>query len=142
MSSRFYLAVFVSALIAFFGGWLIFGVVFSDYYSSNTSADARLLMRDPPVMWAIALANIAWALLITSVIKKTGKNTFSKGFLTGLWISFLIGLIFDLSVFAFWEIYSLGFTAADILISSFFWAIIGGISGAILGYGKKSPPAL
>lgn len=94
-------------------------------------------MKDPPVYWAMAISNIAWAILITYVLEKTGSNSFVKGFITGLWVSFLVMLIFDLSIYAFWNIYNLSFLITDIIISSLFWAVGGGLAGAILGSPRR-----
>jgi hypothetical protein len=138
MNNRFFLAVLAASVIAFFGGWIIFGVVFSDYYMSNTKEVAKILVKPEPEIWAIAIGNIAWSILITYVLQKTGNTSFAKGFITSLWFSFLVMLIFDLSVYAFWDIYGIKFVITDILISSVFWGIVGSVSGAILGIKKKT----
>jgi len=137
MSNRFFLAVIVSTCIAFLGGWLIFGFVFSDYYMSNTKEVAKIIVKNQPQMWAVAIANVAWVLLITCVLQKNENETFVKGFTTSLWISFFIMLVINFSVYAFWDIYPLGFILIDIIITTLFWSIIGGIIGAILGGEKK-----
>lgn len=131
------LATLVISVIAFLAGWLIFGIVFADYYTSATMDVAKPIVKLQPVMWAIAIANIAWCALLASVIQGTGDTTFVKGFFTGLRISFLVMLIFNLSVFGFWDIYPLHFLVTDIAVSTLFWGVMGGIAGAILGSAKK-----
>lgn len=138
MNTRFFLAVLVASLLAFFGGWLVFGVAFSDYYDSNMNKAAKILIKEPMAIWAIAISNIAWTLLITWVLQKTGSTTFMKGLSTSLWISFLVILVFDLSIYGFWDIYGLGFIAMDIIVTSIFWGIVGAIAGAVLGSGKNA----
>src|SRR4051812_28602582 len=108
-NNRFLLAVLAGSIIAFFGGWLIFGILFGNYYSSNTNDVARVLMKEEPQVWAIALSNIAWAFLLVFVLQRTHSNTFARGFVTSLWVSALIAGIFDLSMYAFWNIYELRF---------------------------------
>lgn len=137
MKTKFFLAVLAASVLAFFGGWLIFGIIFNEYYSSNTNEAAKLLMKSPTNMWAVAVSNIAWALLITWVLQKTGSTNMMKGFRTSLWVSFLVVLVFNLSMYAFWNIYELPFLIADSVISSIFWGIVGSASGAILGSGQK-----
>lgn len=137
MKTKFFLAVLTASVLAFFGGWLIFGIIFNEYYSSNTNEAAKLLMKSPTNMWAVAVSNIAWALLITWVLQKTGSTNMMKGFRTSLWVSFLVVLVFNLSMYAFWNIYELPFLIADSVISSIFWGIVGSASGAILGSGQK-----
>lgn len=138
MNTRFYLAVLAASLIAFFGGWLIFGILFADFYSSNTNEAAKVLIKTPPEIWAIALSNIGWSLLITWVLQQTGNTTFARGFIISLWISALIILIFDLSIYAFWNMYELGFVIIDVISSSIFWGVVGAVAGGILGGGKKA----
>jgi hypothetical protein len=96
------------------------------------------MLRKPPLMWAIAISNIAWSLLITWVLHKTGNTTFLKGFATSLWISFLVILSFDLSMHAFYAVHETSFIALDVIVSSFFWGIVGGVAGWVLGTGKNS----
>ncbi|HLC82677.1 MAG TPA: hypothetical protein VJI69_02530 [Bacteroidia bacterium] len=139
MNSRFFLSIIVTSFLAFFGGWLLFGIVFADYYMSQASEVSKVLMKNPPEMWAIAIGNIAWVLLITCVLQKVGSLTFTKGFLTSLWISFLVMLMFDISIYAFWNIYKIEFLFVDIIVCSAFWGIMGGIAAIILGSGKKIP---
>lgn len=133
MNNKFYLSVLAATVVAFLGGWLVFGVIFADYYMSHTNEAAKILMKDPPEMWAIAIANLAWSVLITYVLEKTGGNTFLKGFMTGAWVSFLTMVVFDISMYAFWNMYDLGFIFVDILIGTIFWGIVGGVAGAVLG---------
>lgn len=138
MNTRFYLAVLAASFIAFFGGWLIFGILFEDFYLSNTNETAKAIMKTPPEIWAIALSNIGWSLLLTWVLQQTGNTTFVRGLIISLWISSLIVLIFDLSIYAFWNMYDLGFVVIDVISASVFWGIVGGVAGAILGGGKKA----
>lgn len=137
MNGKFFIAIIVSSFVAFWGGWLIFGFVFADYYSSNMNAAAAVLTKDPPSFLAIGIANIAWSILIAWVLQKSNSRSFVTGFLTSLWVSFLIMLAFDLSMYAFWDFYKIGFLVVDIILGSLFWAVVGGVAGAILGSGKK-----
>src|SRR2546428_8571757 len=118
MSNRFFLAAITGAIIAFLGGWLIFGIIFKNYYSSHINEIARVIVREEPKVVAIAISNIAWALLLTFVLQRTGSTNFAKGFIMSLWVSFLIALIFDFSVYAFWNIYEIKFLVMDLVITS------------------------
>jgi hypothetical protein len=138
MNRKFILAVIVSSVVAFLGGWLIFGITFSDYYASHSSEVAKRLMKRPVKVWAVGIGNISWSLLLTYILQKNESNTFLKGLMTSLWVSFLILLIFNFSIYAFWDIYTLDFLISDIFISSLYWGLVGGIAGAILGAEKKT----
>jgi hypothetical protein len=137
MNAKFFLAVLVGSIVAFFAGWLIFGVLFPEFYGHGIKETASAVIKKPPLLWAIGISNIAWVLLITWALQKSGSTSFGKGFLTALWVSVLLIITFDFSFHAFYDIYETSFIALDVLASSVFWAIIGGIAGAILGSGKN-----
>jgi hypothetical protein len=135
MNGKFFLAVIVTAIIAFFGGWLIFGIVLSSYYKAHTNPASFFLMKES--MGALAIAILSTSVLITWIIQRTGSTTFMKGFATTLWVSFLIILTFDLNMYAFWDIFDLGILIVDVIASSIFWALIGGLAGWIIGREKN-----
>lgn len=137
MNSKFFIAVLVTALAAFLGGWLIFGLALAGFYTSNINLESLIIMKSPTILWAMIVGIISWAVLITWVLQKTGSNTFAKGFATSLWVSFLMVLIFDLNMFSMWAIYDLDVIIVDILVSTVFWGLIGGIAGWILGTERK-----
>lgn len=136
-NSKFLPAVIVSSVLAFLGGWLIFGIIFSDYYSSAMTSQAVVLLKTPMNLWATAISTLAGALLFTWVVQKTNNMTFARGFTASLWVSFLLMTIFNLSVYASWNIYDIGFVIGDIGVGAIFWGLIGGVAGAILGTDKK-----
>jgi hypothetical protein len=133
MNSKFIIAVLAASIIVFLGGWILFGIIFSNYYELHTEELAKLIMKKPPVLWTIAVSNIAWALVITWTIQRTNSLTFLTGFLTSSLISFLIITAFDFSMYGFFNIHKLNFVIFDILVSTLFWGIAGGVAGLILG---------
>jgi hypothetical protein len=139
MNAKFVVAILASTVIAYFGGWLIFGIVFDDMYTSNVNPAANFLQRTEPMLWAVFIATLAWCILLTWVLQKTGNTGFKKGFLVGFFISFLIMVLFDLNLYAFWDLYPLKFIVTDIFIGSFFWGLIGSVSGLVLAFKKNAP---
>jgi hypothetical protein len=143
MKTKFVLAVIAGSAVAFLTGWLIFGILFPQFYGSDLKPGALEITKKPPVMWAIAISNIAWVWLLTWVLRKTSNIGFRRGFIISLWISFLILVTYDTSTYAFFDMYELRFVVIDIITSTIFWAFIGGICGAILGTkNKKTEPAV
>jgi len=139
-NGKIFLAITTSTVLAFFGGWLVFGYIFDEYYASNVNPTARVLVKPEPAIGPLFIATLAWSTLLTLLLHKTASITFKNGFITSLWISFCIMLIFDLNVYAFWDIYQLSFLTIDIFVGTLFWALTGGIAGWILGSGKKVIP--
>lgn len=142
MNTRFFVAVITAAVISFFGGWLVFGILFMDYYSSNMNEESKVLIKEMPAMGAVAVANLAWAWLITWVLDRTGNTGWRRGFGISLWVSFLVMVLFDLSLYSFWDIYPLGFIITDIIAGSLFWGVVGGIAGAILSSERLEKKAM
>jgi hypothetical protein len=139
MKGKFVLAVIVASVVAFFSGWLIFGIAFPEFYGAGMKPGALEITKKPPLMWAIALSNIAWVWLLTWVLRKTSNIGFRRGFIISLWISFLLMVTYDISTYGFFDMYEFRFVAIDIVVASIFWALIGSISGAILGIKNKQP---
>jgi len=137
-NNRLLLTIIITTVIAFFSGWPIFGIIFGDFYSSNMNPDAAFLMKTEPALWPLFFATLAWSALLTLVLHKTGNVTFKKGFLTSLWLSFFLMVMFDFNMFAFWDLYNMGFIFVDIIVGTIYWALIGGISGAMLAMRKKT----
>ena len=129
MSSKAIIGGILTGVLAFFLGWLIFGFLLMDYYTSGMTQYSGL-MKTEPVMWAIAVSNLAYGILMGYIFSLGNINTVKKGFVTGMIISFLFTLIMDLFFFAQFNLYSTSLILVDILAN----AVFGGILGAFLGW--------
>jgi hypothetical protein len=137
MNTKFFLAVLVSSVLAYFGGWLIFGIGLNNFYSMNTNEAAKVLMKTPLNLVGMAISVIAQSVLITWVLQQTNNTNAMRGFTTSLWVALLTTLSFDLSLYASWNVYNEQLLVVDIFTTTIFWGIIGAISGAILGSGSR-----
>lgn len=129
MSSKSLIGGVLAGVLAFFLGWLIFGYLLMDYYTSGMTQYTGL-MKTEPVLWAIAVANIAYGILLGYIFHLGSVNTASRGFVTGMVIAFLYTLIMDLFFYAQYNLYSTSLIIVDILVN----AVFGGIIGAFLGW--------
>lgn len=129
MNTKTLLGALLTGVLAFFLGWLIFGILLMKYYNDNMMQYTGLV-KNPPEIWAIAVANLVWGLMLAYVFNLGGVKTVSKGFTTGLILSFLISLSFDLFMRAQFNLYSVNVLAVDVAVS----AIFGGVMGAFLGW--------
>ena len=141
MNGRFWLTVLVVTILGFFGGWLVFGELMSGFYESHSSEAANNLAFEEPRVWAIAIGTLAWGLLITWVLQKTGSNDFQKGLINGLIIGFLVSVIFDFSLYAMWDMSDSTLVIVDIIVGTVFWGILGGVGGWVLGMQPKAAEA-
>jgi hypothetical protein len=141
MKTRIISAVVVGAVLSFFGGWLLWGMALSGFYSEQMLPGVEALNRaeEDMVMWALIIAQFAWSGLITWVIVRTNSLTFIKGLMTGGTVMFLLSLGVDLYFHSMMEMYkNLYIIIIDVISNTVFWAIIGGVIGWILGRGNQS----
>lgn len=139
MNSRFWLAVLVAAIIPFFGGWLIWGILLGSYFEANTTEGALALQRaeEDMILWAIIVAHLVWGFLITWIIKETGSTTVQKGAVTALIVIVLFVLGMDLFLYSMMDMFTgLGVIVVDVIANGVLAVITGAAVGWILGRGQ------
>jgi hypothetical protein len=142
MNTKIITAAIVGSIVSFFLGWLIFGNLLMGFYEENTM-HYEGMMRHMPVFWAIFLSGLASSFLFAMILSRTpGGNTFKGGFTTILWVGFLLCLSFDLMMYAMYHLMRVRLLIADVLLSSLFFAVIGGVIGYMLGREKTPVPAV
>lgn len=134
MNSKTLIGGFLAAILSFLLGWLIFGILLMDYYAANMKTYEGLTKTEP-VMWAIALANLCYGMLLAYIFQLGGIVTASKGFITAMIVSMLTSMSFNLYMHAQMDLYNGSLLVIDVLINMVF----GGIVGAFLGwwFGRK-----
>ena len=131
------LSAIASALTGFFGGWLIYGFILSDFMK-NAMVHHEGVYKEPPVIWAIGLANLSLGFLFAWLYKSMNVTKFTQGFLKGIIIAFLITIWFDSFIFAMMDMYkSFSGFAVDVLTSTILGALMGGVAALVLGLGNK-----
>ena len=129
MNTKTLLGALIAGIFAFLLGWLIFGILMMDYYTANMVSYSGLI-KNPPEIWAIAIANIAWGILYALIFNMADIRTASKGFSTGLTLALLMTLGFNLFMYAQMNLYTTKILAIDIVLN----ALLGGLTGAVLGW--------
>ena len=129
MNTKTLLGALIAGVISFLLGWLIFGILLMDYYTSNMVSYTGLI-KNPPDILPIAIANLVWGLLVAWIFSMAGINTISRGFSTGFILGFLMTLGFDLFLYAQLNLYNTKVLAVDVVLNG----VMGGVIGAILGW--------
>jgi hypothetical protein len=129
MNTKTLLGALIAGVVAFLLGWLIFGILMMDYYTANMVQYSGLI-KNPPEIWAIAIANIAWGILYALIFNMANIRSASKGFSTGLTLALLMVLGFNLFMYAQMNLYSTKILAIDLVLN----AVLGGLTGAVLGW--------
>jgi hypothetical protein len=129
MNTKTLLGALIAGIVSFLLGWVIFGILMMDYYTANM-VQYTGLFKNPPEVWVIAIANIAWGLVYALIFNMGNVRTAPKGFSTGLTLSLLIVLGFNLMMYAQFNLYNTKILAIDLILN----AALGGITGAVLGW--------
>lgn len=117
----------VGAIVIFGAGWLLFETLLGNYYEANVGS-ATGLEKEPPVMWAIAVGAVAYALLIIYAMRGQAVNMMS-GMKVGAVVGLLMWACADFTLFAITNMNNLTITMVDPLVE----LVHGGIAGAVIG---------
>lgn len=122
--------------IAFFLlGWLIWGVLLMDFSMNNFDQNIYL-PEEEMIWWALILANLFTALMLTLVMNWANVRTL----LDGLKIGAIIGALYALSIdLAYYSMTTVILTASAIIVDTVAYTLLMGITGLIivLGWGKN-----
>jgi len=138
MNTKIIIAALITAIVNFLLGWLVFGVILMDFYKSNT-VQYDGLMKEMPNLLFIFLSGLLYGFLFAFIFEKWARiRTFGRGFTAGLLLGFLIMTGFDLYFLAGMNLFNWKLVITDILVNTIFSGILGGVTGFILGFNKKS----
>jgi hypothetical protein len=135
MNSKTMVGGILAGIVSFLLGWLVFGILLMDYYTRNMK-NYEGLMKSSPEIWAIAVSNLCFGMLLAFVFQLAGIKTASRGFITAMVISLLTSVSLNLYMYAQFDLYAGSMLVTDVLVN----AIFGGIVGAFLGrwLGRKA----
>ena len=139
MSTNKILTAGVIGGISFFLlGWVFYGMLLMNIMQNNSSNMANL-QREPMLMWALALGNLAWGFLFAIVFGKwAGINTAVAGAKAAAIIGFLAMSFMDLICYGTMNFMTINCMLIDIATGTVIAAIGGSIIAAVLGSGSKT----
>jgi hypothetical protein len=141
MNSKSIIAILVGSIAAFLLGWLVWGMLLAEYYKNNM-IEYPGMMIDPPILWAIFIANVAGTALLVWLFGKMGVNNMMSGFTNGAIIYFFISLSYAFMFYSMMNWYAnTTVMVVDIIVNALFGGIIGGIVGMLMGKGAESKAA-
>ena len=139
-TQKFLVSGIVGGIVSFFGGYLIYGLLLTDFFNSNAgSATGVMRAMDAMIWWALILGNIFNGLMLSYIFNKWANITsLGSGLSGGLVIGLLMTAGFDLIMYATSNVSTLNATLVDIVCG----AVMGGLTGAAVGMmngmGKKA----
>lgn len=129
------LATLVGFVVLFLLGWLFYGFLLMDFYADNAgSATGVYRENDQMIWWALILGNIMQAYLLVYIFGSLGNvTTFGNGLKVGAIIGLILGLAFNLNMYATSNIMNLTSALVDPIVSTIMMGITGGVIGMMLG---------
>lgn len=140
MSTKMLLAALVGGVVAFFLGWLVFGMLLQSYYEANSVHYEGLYRgEDEMRLYGIFLSNLCWAGLLAYIFDKWANiRSFGPGFMGGAIVFALTTAGFDLMMWSTMNMGPYKMYIVDVLVQAVFGGIIGGVVGFVLGRGKTA----
>lgn len=126
---RMVTGVLVGGVTLFATGYVLFTVLLGDFYAANAGS-ATGVNRENQVIWALVLASLSYAALITYAAgNQTGAMSLRKGAVVGAVVGFLLWFTVDFVFYGVSNISNLTLTVVDPLVE----LVHGGIGGAVIG---------
>ncbi len=131
MNKKVMIGSVVGGVVAFFLGWVIFGMLLSGFYKANMTVYEGLMI-DPPNMVGIAIGNLMWCVLLAVLFNKMGIADLVQGAIWGGLTFFLVMGGMDLFFWASMNLYSPMGLAVDVVANTCFGAIMGAVIAFVM----------
>ena len=112
---RFALATVIGGGVLYAVGYLIFTTAFGAFYAANAGS-ATGVDRSGQIVWAMAIANLAYAALITFTMGRRPVASVGEGAMVGAIVGFLIWCTVDFVLYGSTNIANLPRTVVDPLL--------------------------
>lgn len=137
-NSKMLVSGIAGGIAAFFAGWLIYGILLTDFMAQNTTSSV-MRAETEMVWWAMIAGNLLYGLLFSYVFSRSGNvNSLSSGLMGGVVLGALIGASIDLTIYAQLNMFTLNAVWADIGASAVLGGVTGAVVGLVNGMGKKA----
>jgi len=137
MTLKLILAVLAAAVVGFFLGWLVYGLLLTGFFEANMTVYEGSMDEDN-AMWGYIVSNISWGIVYVYIFSAlAGIKSFGKGFVAGLIITFLVALSVDVSFFSSMNIFTYQVMIVDVIVAAIIGGLMAGVAALILGMGKN-----
>jgi hypothetical protein len=139
-TKRFLIGMVVGAVILYAVGWLIWGLLFADFFAANVGG-ATNLVREAPIYWPGILGHFAVAALVTLAIGWSGALSWVEGLKIGAIVGFLLWFGVDFIHYGSLDKWNLTATIVDPILELVRTGIGGAAIGLALARFSKEEPA-
>ena len=135
-SNKILIGGLIGGVTSFLLGWIIYGVILKD---AMVSPIAGLMKPETDMIWWAMIGScLAQGFLVSYVFGKWANiTTVVGGASAGATLGILIGLYYDLGVFAMSNMFTMQTMLMDIVLSGVMMAAIGAVVGWWLGRNKE-----
>lgn len=128
------IAGIAGGVVAFFLGWLIFGILLMDFMSEHMNTTLNRPETEF-IWWAMIASNLIWGITYAYIFNRWANvNSLAGGFGAGAIIAFLFCLAFAFSFYSMTTLYNdLTAVAVDVAANTVMGAVTGGVIGFVLG---------
>lgn len=137
MNTKTLIAGIVAGIVAFFAGFLIYGLAMADYFVTAMPSYPGLL-KDPGDIWAIGVGSLIWGILLASLLNTAGVMTAARGASYAAIAFFLYCLGSGFIAYGQMNMYSIQDTFVDAVCCALMMAPAGAVAGWMLGRPVKS----
>ncbi len=138
---RFIIGTVVGAITLYILGYLIFDLALGEFDSANAGS-AIGVVKDPQVIWAVALGTLSYAALLTLAIETRGGSvTIVDGLKIAAIVGFLMWFGVDFIRYGLGNVWNLTLTFVDPLLELIRPGISGAVVAAVLGKIADAPEA-
>lgn len=126
----------LAGFIAYFMlGFLFYGILLVDFYSTHAGAATGVMRADDDMQWwALIAGNIVQAYLLVYIFGNWANiTTFGGGLKAGAIVGFIMALGFGLNMYGTTHISDLTSTLVDSLVMAVMMGLTGGAVGWVLG---------
>jgi hypothetical protein len=129
-TQRFAIGTLVGGLVLFFLGYLVFGVVFADFFAANAGT-ATGVPKMPFDFVSLAIGQLAWGAALTLILGWASASSVGQA----AKVSAIVGLLFffgiDLTMFATTNTSTLKATVVDPILAAALFGIAGAAIAAV-----------
>jgi hypothetical protein len=138
METRILKGTIFGGIAYFFLGWLVYGILLSDFSLTNYNQCANRPQGEM-IWWAIILSNLVYALFLTLMLKWSGASGWLAGLKTGALFGLLFGVTIDLSFYSMTTMFnSINTMLVDMLAMTVMAAILGTVIVLVWGKNKTT----
>lgn len=137
MNKNTVIAIVVGAVLLFALGYLIWGMLFVDFFAANAGM-ASDVDRAAPILWAQAVGSLLYgAAIVLAIQGKGGSVNLMGGLTTGAIVGLLVWGTADFTMFSITQVSNLTATIADTVLEM----VRAGITGALVAVTLSKVPA-